>query len=77
MSRHFSILRSVGLIAKHQRGSGTFYESNSPERFISYAFKDDATEKDSARIQRLLRDSLGKREKLIVKDSLRKATPNV
>jgi hypothetical protein len=75
--RYLSILHSAGLIAKRQRGDATFYERRAPEHFVRYVFKDGANETDAKRIQVLVRESLGKHEKGIVKDSLRKAAPNV
>ncbi len=76
LPRHFSILQGVRFIAKRRRKTATFYESYSTDRFISYAFKDgDDVETDLARIQVLLRESLGKRERNILSESLRKAGP--
>lgn len=72
---HFSILQGAGFIAKRRRQTETFYESR-PTRapFISYAFQDgDHFETDPIRVQLLLRESLGKRERAILTESLRKA----
>ena len=78
MPRHISLLQGVRFIAKRRRKTATFYESYSTaDHFISYAFKDDAIHTDLARIQVLLRESLKKRERTILSESLRKAGPRV
>jgi DNA-binding transcriptional ArsR family regulator len=76
VSRHLSILQSVGLADRRKRHVETFYVPVLAEPFIRYAYTKDAKLKEAVKIQHAIRQALEPRRKSIVASML-KATPHV
>lgn len=56
--RFCSLLLRLGFISEVRRSTQSFFVSDSPTRFLDFAFKPNATERDMSRITSLVRSSL-------------------
>lgn len=72
LDRHISILQSVGFITKHLRSNQAFFVRRAADVFVKYAYRPDASQRNIARIQVLIRQSLDPMRKAILRKALAK-----